>query len=183
MPKKLKIGLLSDSHRKTKLHQEAIAHLIDCGAEYLLHAGDLEIKEHLDILESSGIPYICVYGNNDILLIPLYGQYPIYREPHYFEINHLKIKMMHMPYYMNPDADIVISGHTHIFEAEMKGNTLFINPGEVCARDKPLSECAMIEVLDGGFEVTHYFKKPNEKEWKRDNIRTLVSSPKENRLS
>ena len=161
--KKFKIGILSDSHKKTKLHKEAIAHLIDSGAEYLLHAGDLEIKEHLDILEDSSVPYICVYGNNDTLLIPLYGQYPIYREPHYFDIEGIKIKMMHMPYYLNPDVDIVISGHTHMFEAEMKGDTLFINPGEVCAREKPLSECVMLEVLDGEFEVIYYFKEPNEK--------------------
>ena len=165
MKKNLKIGILSDSHRKTKLHREAIAHLINAGAEYLLHAGDLETKEHMDILEETGIPYSCVYGNNDTLLIPLYGKYPIHREPHYFDIQGIKIKMMHMPYYLNPDADIVISGHTHIFEAQLKGNTLFINPGEVCAREKPLTECVLLEVINGEFKLTHYFRKPNNMEW------------------
>jgi putative phosphoesterase len=131
MKKNLKIGILSDSHRKTKLHKEAIAHLINSGAEYLLHAGDLEIKEHLNMLKDTGVPYTCVYGNNDTLLIPLYGQDPIYREPHYFDIEGIKIKMMHTPYYLNPDADIVIYGHTHIFQVQIKGDTLFINPGEV----------------------------------------------------
>ena len=170
MKKSLKIGVLSDSHRKTKMHQEAIDHLLDCGAEYLLHAGDLEIKEHLDMLASTPIPYTAVYGNNDTLLIPLYRKYNIYREPHYFQIDELKIKMMHMPYYMNPDADIVISGHSHMFEVNMVGDTLFLNPGEVCAREKPLSECAMIEVLDGMFKVTHYFRKLKDKEWSKREI-------------
>ena len=165
MKKNLKIGILSDSHRKTKLHKEAIAHLIDSGAEYLLHAGDLETKEHLDMLKDTGVPYTCVYGNNDTLLIPLYSQYPIYREPHYFDIEGIKIKMMHMPYYLNPDADIVIYGHTHIFDAKIKGDTLFINPGEVCAREKPLSESVMLEIIDGSYRVTHYFKEPNDIEW------------------
>jgi putative phosphoesterase len=165
MKKNLKIGILSDSHRKTQLHKEAIAHLIDSGAEYLLHAGDLEIKEHLNMLKDTGVPYTCVYGNNDTLLIPLYGQYPIYREPHYFDIEGIKIKMMHTPYYLNPDADIVIYGHTHIFQVQIKGDTLFINPGEVCAREKPLSESVMLEVIDGNYRVTHYFKEPNDIEW------------------
>jgi len=168
--KNLKIGILSDSHRKTKLHQEAIKHLIDSGAEYLLHAGDLEIKEHLDMLKDTSLPYTCVYGNNDTLLIPLYGQYPIYREPHYFEIEGIKIKMMHMPYYMNPDADIIISGHTHMFEAQMRGDTLFINPGEVCAREKPLSECMILEILDGAFKVIYYFREPRDVEWQSREI-------------
>jgi len=170
---KLKIGVLSDSHRKTKLHQEAIKQLLHCGAEYLLHAGDLEIEEHLIMLKSSGVPYCCVYGNNDTLLIPLYGKYPIYQEPHYLTINEIKIKMMHMPYYMNADADIVISGHTHMFEAHQYDGTLFLNPGEVCAREKNLTECAIIEVDDGHFSVTHYVREPHKEMWTVRNVNLL----------
>jgi putative phosphoesterase len=165
MKKRLRLGILSDSHQETTLHQEAIAHLLACGAEHLLHAGDLETKEHLEMLASTPVPYTAVYGNNDMPLIPLYQKYNIHREPHYFKIEDLTIKMMHMPYYMNADANIIISGHSHIFDATLKGERLFINPGEVCAREKPLTECAMIEVFDGSFEVTHYFKKPSDTHW------------------
>ena len=163
--KKIKIGVLSDSHYKIQLHQEAIDHLLSCGAEYLLHAGDLEIKKNLEILDSSPVPYVAVYGNNDTSLMFLNQQYNIYKEPHYFKIQDIKIKMMHMPYYMNPDTDIIISGHTHQFEASVKGKILFINPGEVCAREKSLTECAMIEVENGEFNVTHYFRELNKNKW------------------
>ncbi|MCK5854097.1 MAG: YfcE family phosphodiesterase [Sulfurovaceae bacterium] len=168
----LKIGILSDSHQKTELHQEAIEHLLSCGAEYLLHAGDLEREQHLQILENAPVPYVAVYGNNDTALMFFSHKYNIYKEPHYFKIQNIKIKMMHMPYYMNPDADIVISGHTHQFEASVKGETLFINPGEVCAREKPLTECAMVEIelKDKKFQVTHYFRELNKVEWKARNI-------------
>jgi len=165
MKKALKLGILSDSHRQTQLHQAAINHLRACGATYLLHAGDLEIEEHLKMLVDSGLPTFSVYGNNDTALIPLYGHYPIYREPFYVKLQEIRIKMMHLPYYMSGDADIVISGHTHHFNAELQGSTLFINPGEVCAREKPLSECAMVEILDGAFQVTHYFRPLNAQEW------------------
>ena len=165
MKKSLKLGILSDSHTKTDLHKEAIRHLLAQGVEYLIHAGDIILEEHLQMLEDAPVPYVCVYGNNDTSLIPLYGQYKMYREPHYFNIGDLKLKLMHMPYYMNADADIVISGHTHMFDCSLNGKTLFINSGEVCAREKPLTECAVVEVVDEKYFVTHYFKKLQATEW------------------
>ena len=160
-----KLGVLSDSHAKTILHKEAIAHLLSKGVSYLLHAGDIMLEEHLEMLEDAPVPYVCVYGNNDTALIALHGKYNIHQEPYYFKIDELKIKMMHLPYFMSPDADIVISGHTHVFESSMNGETLYLNPGEVCAREKPLSECAIIDLVDGVYSVTHYFKELNSKEW------------------
>jgi len=168
MKKTLKLGILSDSHTKTILHEEAINHLIDLGAEYLLHAGDIMLEEHLQILENTKLPYVCVYGNNDTSLISLHGKYNIFQEPYYLKIQKLKIKIMHLPLFMSPDVNIVISGHTHVFESSMRGETLFINPGEVCARNKFLTECAMVEIsgedLDE-YKVIHYFRELNNFEW------------------
>ena len=170
MCKNLKIGIFSDSHIKTKLHKEAIEHLCALGAEYLLHAGDIMLEEHLQMLVDTGLPYACVYGNNDTGLISLHGKYNIFQEPHYFKIEDLKIKMMHMPYYMSADADLIVSGHTHMFEASLVNNKLFINPGEVCAREKPLSECALIIVKDDFFEVAHYFRELSQNKWTKREI-------------
>ena len=170
MKKNLKLGILSDSHTQTRMHQEVVSHLLEMGAEYLIHAGDIMLEEHLQLLEDAPVPYVCVYGNNDTSLIPLYGQYKMYREPHYFTIDTLKIKLMHMPYYMNSDADIVISGHTHMFECSLHDETLFLNPGEVCAREKPLMECSMVDIKEGKYQVTHYFKEPQALDWKSKKI-------------
>jgi putative phosphoesterase len=170
MQKSLKLGILSDSHTKTTLHKEVIRHLLSQGVEYLIHAGDIMLEEHLQMLENAPVPYICVYGNNDTSLIPLYGQYKMYREPHYFTINQLKVKLMHIPYYMNADVDIVISGHTHMFDCSLNKETLFINAGEVCAREKPLTECAIINIVNGEYKVTHYYKEPHSIEWKSREI-------------
>jgi len=161
----MKIGILSDSHLETELHRDAIEHLLSLGVEYLLHAGDIMLEEHLQMLVDTGLPYACVYGNNDTALISLHGQYNIFQEPHYLKIKELKVKMMHMPYYMSADADLIVSGHTHMFEASLVNDKLFINPGEVCAREKPLSECALIIVKNDSFEVVHYFRELSHKEW------------------
>ena len=164
--KSLKLGILSDSHTKTTLHQEAIKHLLDQGIDYLLHAGDIMLESHLKMLEDAPVPYVCVYGNNDSALISLHGKYNIHQEPYYFKIKEHKIKMMHLPYFMSPDADIVISGHTHIFNCSKEGETLYLNPGEVCGREKPLTECAIIEIDDGIYTIKHYFRELSQDMWK-----------------
>ena len=166
----MKIGILSDSHMKTSLHKDAIEYLVSQNVEYLLHAGDIMLEEHLQMLEETNLPYACVYGNNDTRLITLHGKYNIFKEPYYLQIEDLKIKMMHLPYFMSADADMVVSGHTHIFEASLNNETLFINPGEVCAREKPLTECAIVNVKSGKFEVEHYFRELSQKSWTKREV-------------
>ena len=75
---------------------------------------------------------------------------------------------MHLPYYLSPDSDVVIFGHTHMFEQEYKNKTLFVNPGEVCAREKPLIECVQLEINENEYIISRYFKKINEKNFKKE---------------
>ena len=75
-----------------------------------------------------------------------------------------------MPYYLSSDTDIVISGHTHMFECSKSAETLYLNPGEVCAREKPLTECAVIEIVDDSYSVKHYFRELSKNVWKSRKI-------------
>jgi putative phosphoesterase len=127
----MKIGILSDSHLKSDYTEDVIEFLKNEGCEYLIHAGDLCIEKNLEHLENSGLKYIAVFGNNDRNLFELSSKYNIKQEPYYFKIKEIKFKLMHLPYHLTPDADVVIFGHTHIFENDYKNNTLFVNPGEV----------------------------------------------------
>jgi putative phosphoesterase len=70
-----------------------------------------------------------------------------------------------MPYYMSGDTDIVIYGHTHIFEQKYLNGTLFINPGEVCAREKPLIECVVLEIKDNKYIINYNYKNININIW------------------
>jgi len=158
----MKIGILSDSHLKSDYTKEVIDFLKSQNCEYLIHAGDLCIEENLEHLENSGLRYIAVFGNNDRNLFELSSKYNIKQEPYYFKIKETKFKLMHLPYHLTPDADIVVFGHTHIFEKDYKNNTLFINPGEVCAREKPLIECVQLEIKENEYIIRRYFKKTNE---------------------
>ena len=155
----MKIAILSDTHTKLKKAREAITLLEGEGAEFFIHAGDVVEREVLDLLEATQKRYVAVYGNNDAHLVEYHNRYNLVQEPHYFKLANTKFKLMHLPFYMSADAEVVIFGHTHQFELEMKEGTLFLNPGEVCARDKPLLECAMLEVRDDSFVITYYTKK------------------------
>jgi putative phosphoesterase len=163
----MKIGLLSDTHTKVKRSQENIEMLLAQGAEFLIHAGDIGEIETLEQLKHSGVGYVAVYGNNDAHLHSVHNRYNLVQEPHYFKLANTKFKLMHLPFYLTPDSDVVIFGHTHAFECDVKGTTLFLNPGETCARNKDLMECAMLEVTPTQFHVTYYTKKIKEKHYKQ----------------
>lgn len=164
----MKIGILSDSHFKSDYTRDVIDLLKKNNSEYLIHAGDLCIEKNLQLLEESKLKYIAVFGNNDRDLFELSNKYNIKQEPYYFKIKDIKFKLMHLPYYMAPDAQIVISGHTHMFECDYKNKTLYINPGEVCAREKPLIECVQLEIKENEYIISHYFKNTNETNFKKE---------------
>ena len=158
----MKIGIISDTHKKVKKAKNALAMLIENGAEFIIHAGDIVELEILQILQESPLDYIAVYGNNDAHLVQHHEDFELVQEPFYFKLAGLKFKLMHLPYYMAPDADVVVFGHTHICHNELNNGTLFLNSGEICGRKKPVSECMMLEVLDDKFLVTQYNKPDGE---------------------
>ena len=158
----MKIGILSDSHLKSDYTKEVIDFIKEIKSDYLVHAGDLCVEKNLKLLEESELKYIAVFGNNDRYLLDLTSNYNIKQEPYYFKIKDTTFKLMHLPYYLTPDSDVVIFGHTHIFECDYKNNTLYINPGEVCAREKPLIECVQLEIKENEYIISRYFKNINE---------------------
>ena len=164
----MKIGILSDSHLKSDYTKEVIDFLKEIKSDYLVHAGDLCVEKNLKLLEESELKYIAVFGNNDRYLLDLTSTYNIKQEPYYFKIKDTTFKLMHLPYYLTPDSDVVIFGHTHIFECDYKNNTLYINPGEVCAREKPLIECVQLEIKENEYIISRYFRNINEKNFKKE---------------
>ena len=159
----MKIGIISDTHRKLKKAKKALNVLLENGAEFIVHAGDIVEVGVLDLLKNCGRRYVAVYGNNDAHLVSHHKDYNLVQEPYYFKLADTKFKLMHLPFYMNPDAEVVLFGHTHKFKSEFNNGTLFLNPGEACARNKPVSECAMLEVDDKHFKVTHFTRKKKTK--------------------
>lgn len=165
------IGILSDSHFKVAYQKEVVELFKNERCEYLIHAGDFCCEENIKNLEDSNLKYISVFGNNDRDLFDLSSEYNIKKEPYYFKIEDKSFKLMHLPFHLHPDTDIIIFGHTHKFDCEYKNKKLFINPGEVCAREKPIISCAKLEINTNEYIITHYFKNTNENNFMKEEFR------------
>jgi len=160
----MKIGIISDTHDHLANTEEILQRLEQEPISYLIHAGDIGQKV-LDLLATKPYKTIAVYGNTDTAL---HNDAPdrvlLHKQPYYFKIGSTTFKLMHQPYFLTPDSDIVIYGHLHRFACE-KNRALFINPGEVCAREKPRIEGALLD-LDRR-SVTYLYK---ESEWSTQEV-------------
>ena len=167
----MKIGILSDTHRKIGRAKKVIDLLVENGAEYLIHAGDICEVDVLRYMVETRLPYVAVYGNNDAHMVEHHKSFNLVQEPYLFKIDEIKFKLMHLPYYLNADdADVIVFGHTHTFECDYKSDTLFVNPGEACARNKPISECVLLEITQESYNITALSRELKTKVWNTQNI-------------
>ncbi|VAY87414.1 hypothetical protein MNB_ARC-1_1220 [hydrothermal vent metagenome] len=162
----IKIGILSDTHHELQGAKRVIDLFVQNGCDYILHAGDIVEKQVLDYLKDSNITYVCVLGNNDNHLIKHMKDYNLFAEPYSLKIQDISIKIMHHPYYLFPqDSDITIYGHTHTQICEKTSSTLFLNSGEVCARNGNFSQAMILKVKTNKYVVCEYQRHIGSDEW------------------
>ena len=94
------IGVISDSHRETKVAGSAIEWLLARGADLLVHAEGIVESETLRLLRQSGKPYFAVLGNNDEALAEFRNDFNLYDEPFCTEFAGVRLKIMHHPFYL-----------------------------------------------------------------------------------
>jgi len=163
----LKVGIISDTHKKLGRAKKAIDLLIEKGVEFIVHAGDIVRAEVLEYLEEKNIRYVAVLGNNDYHLYSVVDKFNLFSEPYYFKLANKTWKLMHYPKYMFPlDTDIIVYGHTHDVDISFNGKNLILNPGEVCARDHGFSSCMILDIEENRYIVTLFYRKIGENEWK-----------------
>ena len=163
----MKIGIMSDTHKKTGRAKKAIDLLVNEGVEFILHAGDIVQEEVLEYLEKAPVRYAAVLGNNDFHLYKVADKYNLTTEPHYFKLAGKTWKLMHYPKYMFPlDTDIIVYGHTHDVDITFNGKNLILNPGEVCARDHGFSTCMTLDIDEDKYTVILFYRKIKTTEWK-----------------
>jgi uncharacterized protein len=123
------IGVISDTHGL--LRPVAIKAL--CGAEHIIHAGDVGTPGILETL-SMIAPVTAVRGNIDksawAQKLP---------ETEVVEIGGVSIYLLHdlAKLDLNPEAagfQVVISGHSHIPKQETRDGVLYFNPGSAGPR-------------------------------------------------
>ncbi|NPA50465.1 MAG: YfcE family phosphodiesterase [Epsilonproteobacteria bacterium] len=161
-----RIAIFSDPHKKVDFQKMALQRAIAKDIQYILHLGDLEIEDNLKLLKETNLPYRAVFGNNDYYLYPLSKDYYIFKEPYYLKIENKTFKLMHLPLYLTPDSDFILYGHTHKFKLEKINNSIFLNPGEICAREAPYISFAIIDLNRNIIE--HHFYSLEKKSWEEE---------------
>jgi len=140
------LGLLSDTHGRAEIAREAVALLIDHGADLLIHLGDVGTAEVIDALAvtyprmETQIESHLVFGNCDweaaaltqyaqtlgvIAHLPA-GEMQIDGKRIVFTHGHVNAVMEHA---VDSGADYLLHGHTHLQSDHIQGTTRVINPG------------------------------------------------------
>ncbi|KUG20926.1 phosphodiesterase [hydrocarbon metagenome] len=154
------IGLISDTHDCLPLIERAVRRLNQEQVGLVLHAGDFVAPFVIPKLKDLNAPLIGVFGNNDgdheLLIakcaehegIEIRGRFAV------VTVDGLRIALLHgderdlLEALIEAEAfDVIVHGHTHTAGIMRKGNTLAVNPGEVCGY---LTGSSTLGLLDSG---------------------------------
>ena len=123
---RLRVGVVSDTHGLVR--PAALEALI--GSDVILHAGDIGKHEVLDALEAIA-PVHAIRGNVD--RDPWAHDLPDTLE---VELGGRRFLLVHDRKSLEelPDADIVVSGHSHSPDVREEDGILWVNPGSIGPR-------------------------------------------------
>jgi len=140
----MKVAVLSDCHDRLENLQQVLDQIQD--AEVALFCGDYCAPFTLKMLASgfSG-PVHSVLGNNDgdvflmLTIAQQAGNVTFHQPMASLELGGRRVAVVHYPEFgqalaLSGQYDAVFSGHNHTAEAQMVGETLWGNPGEVMGR-------------------------------------------------
>ena len=156
------VGLLSDTHDRLPLIDEAVKKLNQMNVELVLHAGDYIAPFVASSFKQLKAPLIGVFGNNDgdrELLKKKFAEFgaDIRGRFAFVVVDGLRIALLHgdntelMRSLLELEShDVLVCGHTHVPKTYRKGRTLVINPGEACGilSGKPTISVLDTETLD-----------------------------------
>lgn len=149
----MRVAIISDTHLPRGARVIPAACLERCReADVILHAGDFTDVPVLELLRGLGPPLHAVHGNVDTAAVR--AQLP---ERLDLELGGVRIGMVHIPGTATfPDADAVISGHTHMPLHETRDGVDYFNPGSPTERRRAPGHTMGLATIDGGriaFEI------------------------------
>jgi putative phosphoesterase len=152
------IGLISDTHDNLQQIEKAVNYLNNVGVQLVLHAGDYCAPFTLAKLKNLNCKLIGVFGNNDgdqELLKKRFSETPNCEAHGRFaqiDADGYKIALLHgdetellFALIGCQSFNAVVHGHTHNKGIEQRGNTLIINPGELCGYLTGKSTLALLD--------------------------------------
>jgi putative phosphoesterase len=151
------VGIMADTHDRLPMLDEAVKRLNKEGVELVLHAGDYIAPFVVPHFKPLKADLIGVFGNNDgdkELLKKRFADMGADIRGNFAEvvIDELKVAMLHgheeelLRSLIGVDGyNVVVHGHTHEARAYREGETLVVNPGEVCGYLTGKSTIALLD--------------------------------------
>ncbi len=153
----MRIGVVSDTHDRIEAVAEAVRLLTDLKVELILHCGDIETPDTIELFR--GMPTHFVFGNWDKDRAKLTAAIKSIGGTAHESFGALELAgkrvawvhshERHMLYQLEhcDSFDYLFYGHTHVREQHRTGRTLVANPGALF-RANPKT-CIVLDVVSG----------------------------------
>lgn len=158
------IGIMSDSHDNLDAIRKAVKLFNSKDLDIVIHAGDLISPFTATEFQKLDPELVAVYGNNDGEREGLKSAFKdtcLLEDFKEISVEGWKFSIIHGT---NPaivdslrksgNYDVVIRGHTHKLEV-LNGNTMLINPGELCGYVSSKQTVVLLNTDDLSFEVIY----------------------------
>jgi putative phosphoesterase len=156
----MKVGLISDTHGDLVSFKIAVENILK-DVDVVLHAGDILYhgprnrltkgyapNELAKELNNFPVDILFSRGNCDSRVDQMLIDMPILSEYLFVSIEGFKILMYHGDKKINfKNSDIVVTGHTHIYNVDFFESKLFINPGSLSLpKNNPNGTCGVLDL-------------------------------------
>ena len=158
------IGIMSDSHDNLDAIRKAVKIFNKEEVDVVIHAGDLISPFTALEFRKLDPELVAIYGNNDGEkegLKVAYEEICILEDFKEISVEGWKFSIIHGSNQAIVDSlakcgkyDVVIRGHTHKMEI-LNGETMIINPGEVCGYVSGQKTVVLLDTDDLSFEVIY----------------------------
>ncbi len=136
------IGVTGDTHNNLKNISQICKIFNELKPNLVIHTGDITLPKSLASFSKLTMPFIGVFGNNDVEEKDNLKnesknfECKLFEEPYFFTVEEIKITVLHHPNLidekMTKNMDFIFHGHTHRYRSEKINNSIIFNPGE-CA--------------------------------------------------
>ncbi|MCL6638875.1 MAG: phosphodiesterase [Firmicutes bacterium] len=171
----MKIGIISDTHGDARSWQKVMAGPFK-DARLLIHAGDIlyhgprnpviagyDPPALAALINGCPVPVLFARGNCDAAVDQLVLEYPVQAPYVFLQIGNFRIMAHHgdgldraeiLRLARRYQADLFISGHTHVPLLEQEGEVVLLNPGSPSLpKGDGRASVALLECGEGFFDV------------------------------
>ena len=153
----MKIGVVSDTHNNLKNIETIINLFNDERVPVVIHTGDISNANTLERFSNLNSKLIGVYGNNDrnesgLKEVAKKNNFQFQEPPRRLSLLDREIVIFHEPDKIdqflseNKLIDVVLYGHTHRYENNIKNGVLFFNPGESAGMQKGSNAIGILDL-------------------------------------